>query len=415
MNARTGFGIMWIVAGGALRVAGISRPAFVMPDAIYAAPGIECNVYWGEVLDSVRPDRYAVEARSRVGRCENERWTWTPDAKDAGRRETVVFNAWSDDGLACACTATVHVAGTPADASRRVTCAILGDSLTNARYQDRIMKVMREAGWKGFEPVGSRSGPSSEKVGVKREGEAPHDGYGGFTPKDFLARYSLSMEEIDNLQSKAEREQLESFGVKIPPGNEWRRNLLKSPLVKIVEGRKVVDVQAWLDRINGGQAPDFVLIFLGVNGTCAQRDEMIASHCDKVQVASMRELVKTLRASAPAAKIAIGTCVVGTDQDAFGKNYGCSISAVQSRKNMLYLNRRWMALVKEFNDLGDANVFIVPVGQALDPVHGYPKHNVPRSASSTAMVERSSNAFHPTLEGGKQLGDAFAAWILCNL
>jgi lysophospholipase L1-like esterase len=162
-------------------------------------------------------------------------------------------------------------------------------------------------------------------------------------------------------------------------------------------------------------APDIVLVLLGVNGTCIQRDDTIAEHCEKVQVASMRELVRKLRAVAPVAKIAIGTCIVGTDQDAFGKNYGCMISAVQSRKDMLYLNRRWMALVKEFNDSGDANVFIVPVGQALDPAHGFPKHSVPRSASSTTMVERSSNAFHPTLDGGKQLGDAFAAWILCNL
>ena len=85
--------ILLVVAGSAMLAAGISRPAFVVPGTIYAAPGVECNVYWGEVLDSVRPDRYAFEARSRVGRCENERWTWTPAAKDAGRRETVVVNA----------------------------------------------------------------------------------------------------------------------------------------------------------------------------------------------------------------------------------------------------------------------------------------------------------------------------------
>ena len=169
----------------------VSRPAFVMPDTIYAAPGIECNVYFGEVLDSVRPDRYAFEVRSRVGRCEKERWTWTPEAKDAGRRASVVFNAWSDEGLACACTTTVQVAGATPDASRRVTCALLGDSLTNARYQDRIMEVVRGAGWSGYEPVGSRSGASAEKVGVKREGEAPHDGYGGFTPDSFLTRYAI--------------------------------------------------------------------------------------------------------------------------------------------------------------------------------------------------------------------------------
>ena len=121
----------------------VKRPEFVLPDTRYAATGVECNVYFASALDAVRPDRYAFEARSTVGVCQNERWTWTPKAEDAGRRVKVEFDAWSDEGLACCRTVTVQVASAKADPSRRITCALLGDSLTGSRYQDRLMNVVR--------------------------------------------------------------------------------------------------------------------------------------------------------------------------------------------------------------------------------------------------------------------------------
>ena len=391
------------------------RPAFVLPETVYAAPGVECSVYFDEVLDSVRPDAYAFEACAKVGRCEARRWTWTPKPADAGKCETVVLNAWSDAGLACACTTTVRVAKLPsAEQSRRITCAILGDSLTNSRYQDRVRETVRSAGWKGFDTVGSRGGHSAAKAGDSPDA-APHDGYGGYTPGAFLTRYAMTVDEIDNLQSEEERSQLKGLGVKIPAGQEWRKALLKSPLVRMKDGNKTVDVQAWLDKVNGGAAPDFLLILLGVNGTCAQRDESVDDYCENGQVAPMRDLVKALRGAAPKTKIAIGTCAFGSEQDAFGKGYGCSISLVQCRKNMLNLNRRWAALVEEFNKAGDPNVFLVPVGSALDSINGYPRVKREAFAGSSIKTERSGNAVHPSLEGGKQLGDAFASWILCNL
>ena len=405
----------WCAAGLCSPCGQVHRPEFVLPDTLYAAPGIECNVYFASALDSVRPCQYAFEVRSAVGRCENERWTWTPKSGDAGRREQVVFNAWSDSGLACCRTVAVEVASAKADPSRRVTSALLSASSTNSRYQDRLLAAVRDAGWSGYTPVGSRSGSSAEVVGVKREGEAPHDGYGGYTPESFLSTYAFSVDELDNFQSEAEREQLKSFGVKLAPGQEWRKGLLKSPLVRIRDGRKVVDVQAWFDRINDGKAPDFVFIYLGGNGTCTQRDETIVEHCDNVQVASMRKLVAHLRSAAPEAKICIGTYAIGADQDAFGKNYGCLISAVQCHKNIHYLNRRWMDLVKELNDAGDSNVFLVPVCQAISPDLGYPVEEVRPFAHSSERVKRRCNGLHATLEGGRQIGDAFAAWLLCHM
>ena len=196
----------------------VRRPAFVLPETIWAAPDLECNVYFGSAFDTDSPRAYSFCAECAVGRCQNERWTWTPTDGDAGCRHRLVLEARSDFGPTVSCTTTVEVAGSVADRSRRATFALLGDSLTNARYQDRILSAVREAGWTNFTAVGSRSGASSELAGVFREGEAAHDGYGGFTPFAFLDRYAVAVDEIDNLQSEAEREQLKAFGEKIPEG-----------------------------------------------------------------------------------------------------------------------------------------------------------------------------------------------------
>ena len=391
----------------------VHRPSFVVPETLYAAPGIECNVYFSAVVDSVTPWCYAFEVLGGVGRCENDRWTWTPTAEDSGRCEKLVFHAWSDEGLACVCTAMVHVARSVDDRMRRVTCAILGDSLTNSRYQDQVLKMMHSAGWSNFATVGSRPFLTREASDMQRPGVAAHDGYGGFQPESFLSRYALTAGEIDNLQDEAEREQLRSLGDVVPDVSDEQRVKLKSPLVRIVNGRKTVDVQSWLDRINGGRAPDMVIVELGGNGTFSQRDESIAEYCERHQVAPMRELVKRIRAVAPKAAIAICTVHVGADQAAFGANYGCAYSAVQWRKNCAYITRCWMALVKEFNDAGDGNVHLVPLGNAIDPVRGYPVREVAPFVHSSKKEQMSCNALHPSLEGGKQAGDAIASWILC--
>ena len=414
MKARI-FSIVLIAASVGMADEFVRRPEFVLPDDLYAAPNLECNVYFAAVLDSVRPENYAFEVRAAVGRCENKRWTWTPKPADAGRSEQLVFNAWSDAGLACCRTVMVHVASADADPTRRVTCALMAASGTNCRYQDRLMAAMHEAGWKGYAPVGSRSGSSAAMPGMYKDGEAPHDGYGGYAADDFIYRYQISEEELANARDEAERKAMLRLLYKIPEGQEFRRALMKSPILKLENGKKVVDVQQWFDRINGGNAPDYILIMLGVNGTCQVRDEGLSAYCDKWQVAPMRELVGHLRAAAPATRICIATLYVGTDQDAFGKGYGCSVSAVQCHKNVHYLNRRWMALVKEFNDAGDRNVLLVPVSQALDPDHGYPVSSQKPFVHSSETVERKCNALHPTVEGGKQMGDAIAAWLMNQL
>jgi len=389
------------------------RPSFVLPEVIWAAPGIECNIYFDSSLDSVRPEVYAYEARCAVGRCENKRWTWKPTKADAGRAERLILDAWSDFGLQASETVTVQVAKSACDAARRVTMALLADSLVGNRFQDWIMRDVQAAGWTNFTPVGSHSGPSVSEV--CRPGEAAHDGYGGFGPRDFLERYRVTDEDLGSVNDAAEREQLKAMGEVVPAGSS--KMLLKSPLIRIVDGKKTVNVQAWFDKINGGRPPDFIGIQLGVNGTCIVRDEAIeAGYCEREQVEPMRRLIRLLRERAPEAEIGLGISEVGAaDQDAFGRNYGCEVSRVQARKNLFRLNRLWIALVKEFNDGGDKRVFAVPHGPATDQDYGIPHEQVPAFDGSAVKVSRASNAYHPTRESGRQTGGAYAAWVLCRL
>ena len=380
-----------------------SRPAFRIPGRLYAAPGVECNVYFGSSFDTDSLRAWSFDVEGNVGMCQNERWTWTPDKKDAGSEHRLVFRAWSDFAAMVARTVTVEVARLPVGTERKVTFALLGDSLTNCRYQDRILAVMRQAGWTAFTPVGSRSGSSCETVGVYREGEAAHDGYGGFTPDSFLTRFAVAFDEIENVNSEAEREQLKAFGEKIEPGREWARGLLRSPFVKLVNGRKTLDIQGWLDRVNGGNAPDYILIELGVNGNNGQ------------QIPGMRRLMGEIRKVAPKAVIAIAACLVGADQDAYGKNYGCTLSAVRCRRDLFLRGRLLESFVEELNAAGDRNVFFVPFGSAIDPVYGYIRQKSPVFAGSDVLVERIVNAVHPSVVGGKQLGDAVSAFLLAHL
>lgn len=392
--------------------ADVRRPAFVLPETIWAAPNIECNIYFDSALDSVRPEIYAYEARCAVGRCENTRWTWKPSTRDAGRSERLILDAWSDFGLQASITVTVQVARRPQNTRRKVTMALLADSLVGGGFQDWIMKDVQNAGWTNFTPVGSHSGPSISTV--CRPGEAAHDGYGGFTPFAFLDRYQLTDEDIADINDAVEREQLKAMGKVVPA--DGNRMLRKSPLIRLVGGRKTVDVQAWLDRINGGKPPDFIGIQLGVNGTCVVRDETLANCLEEKQVGPMRRLVKLLRERAPEAEIGIGISEIGaTDQDAFGRNYGCAVSRVQARRNMFRLNRKWIELVKEFNDAGDHRVFAVPHGPATDQNHGIPHELVAAFDGSAIKVSRAVNAYHPTQESARQTGGAYAAWVLCRL
>ncbi|MCQ2389919.1 MAG: hypothetical protein MJ240_00735 [Kiritimatiellae bacterium] len=391
---------------------GYAQPEFVVPETLYAAPGLECNVYFKNVFTSVVPQRFAFRAAAALGRSELTRWCWTPAAADAGKSVPVVFEAWDDSGLVAAATTTVQVAAQPSETlkAKRTTLALFAASITNSRYQDQLLADMREAGYANYVPVGARKGKPI------KEGElvADHDGYGGYTFNTFLTRYKVSNEEIEHIQDAAEREQLKSLGLPEKIVHAWQRALLRSPLMRFRNGMKVLDVQAWLDDVNGGQPIDYVVIELGCNSVFSYTGEIpeVRARFRAEVTPSARELVAALRKCLPNATYAFCNQIIGCSQDGFAANYGARWNEMQFRKVAFGMNAEIEALVREFND---PKVKFVPFMQGIDPFNSYIRGNVPAHARSEEKVWRDVNAVHPSAAGGRQLGDTLAAWLMNDL
>ena len=250
---------------------------------------------------------------------------------------------------AFAALGTNGVDGACGPKGRRITLALLGDSITNCGYQDRLMKRMHGAGYAGYTPVGTHTGFSASDE--KLPGLAAHDGFGGFCYDTFLTRYQFAEDELMNVQAKAEYEQMKALGVQKVERKDWRRVLLKSPLVRYENGRKTVDVKGWLDRVNGGEPPDYVVIQLGQNGVFAQTDGSLTNHVRDVQLAGAEALLAALRKEAPDAVYAFTTALPGSEDDTHWKaNYGEKHTKAQGRRNFAYFNaelRKWIAAKKD--------------------------------------------------------------------
>lgn len=394
--------ILLFAGVSALSVAMVSaRPAFVLEENVHAAPGVPCNVYFERVFDSRVPQNYVLEAVSEVGRSYEKSWCYEPTEADAGSRHRLVLNAWDDTGLVASVTTTVVVASLPKPETkaRKVTLALLAASDTNSRYQDQLRARMREAGFAGYTPVGTHTGFSASLVCDPADG-APHDGFGGFTWGQFMRRYAFSLDEIDNVQAEAEREQMKLIGEDIPAGQQWRKALLKSPLVRWERGKTSVDVQGWFDRINGGKAPDYILIALGGNEVWYQRPDAYQGNVD-TEIRDAARLLDYLRAAAPKTRIAVLSSMGGSfDQDGWAHNYGSRQHCRLATEAFLSYNRKIRALCRK---RGDGNLVYVPVAQNQDPIGAYP------------TGKKIGNGLHATVEGGKAAGDAIFAWLLADL
>ena len=377
------------------------RPALYIPSRLYAVPGIEFNIYWANVTDALNPAGCAFDTVCEVGRNESRRFTWTPTAADVGRNIELTVRLLTDEGVKDVARTVIAVSAPPAKSGKDFSVALLSDSTTNGRYQDQYLRRFREAGADWFRAVGSRSGCSAAPIGEFHDGEAAHDGYGGFSWKSFLTQYKLSSDELDNTQAEAEKEQLKSQGVEIVDFTDWRKWLTKSPLITLKDGKKTLDAQAWFDRINGGKAPSVIIIRLGGNDFFTTGEDLLDHALTDMYTEVSREideLVALLRKAAPETVIAIGTVEPGcADQNAFARNYGAYRLGATFRRSQLVYNRMVEAKIALSPD---PKLMLLPMGHAIDPIAGYPTD------------PNQLNALHFTPAGGARLGDAIYAFLL---
>jgi len=394
----------------------VSKPTFFLPERVYAAPGLECNIYYSNIFDTAVPHKYVYQSYCTRGRSEVRRWCYTPKAEDAGKEFRLIINAWDDEGVVAAVTTTVQVASAPVpeQAGRRITLSLLADSLVNCYYQDWIEKDMRAGGFPSFTMVGShQNGP----------GGAMHDGYGGFAFDTFFDRYVFSEDEVEHAQDESERAQMRALGVPEKIIYSWQRELLRSPFLRLENGKKVIDLPRWLGKINGGKAPDVVVVELGGNsvhgldahGQTAEppkyrTEEELRLHMREHVIPRLEHFVARLRQDMPDALYVVPTVPHGCSQDGFAENYGSTWSEAYHRKINFALNREFDRYLKQRND---PKLVFVAWGHAVDPEDGFIRQEQPVSARSEKKILRDANAFHPSHIGGAQLGDAFAAYLRC--
>ena len=372
-----------------------------LPETIYAVPKLETNIFFENVVDTANINAYAIEVKCQVGTQYVNRWSWVPRQEDAGKTFELELRLFNDYGLVISGKTQIYVAREPADYNKSIHLALLGDSLLLCKYPEHLRDNMIKGGFVNYVPVGSYT-PSGE---IPKPGDMAHDAYGGFAWSDFLKRWRYSVHVLEGIQDKAEREQILALGViNVPKSDDYR---MRSPLLRLENGKPVLDIPMWLKRINDGKSPEFIIIELGGNdvfsASSAQSAEYVASAMKNARI-----LLAELRKHAPESMIGVTTGQAGCSQDGFGFNYGCRQSQFQYRRNIQFYNREISKLLKELNDPA---IELVPIHHCIDSVNSYIKKSRPVHRRSSINKEIDVNALHPNQEGGYQVGDAIYCWL----
>ncbi|MCK5803294.1 MAG: hypothetical protein KAI66_10695, partial [Lentisphaeria bacterium] len=209
-----------------------------LPPVIHAVPGIECNLYFDNTLLVVNPANYVFDVSCAKGTQQQERWTFMPSDADVG--DCVFTLAVRDGANAVLAKAETLLRVVPGDSLQKLSILMVGDSLTHASmYPSHVAKLAAADKKMDLTLVGSHQ-PKKELP------LARHEGYGGWTAKNFTTRFRAD-----------------------PEG--YRAS---SPfLYEGADGKPVLDFPRYCRENNGDKIPDIVTIFLGPNDIFHADDE----------------------------------------------------------------------------------------------------------------------------------------------
>ena len=347
----------------------------LLPEKIYAVPGVETNIYFNNIVTVINPANYVFDVTCPKGRNDLKRWRFTPTAKDKGTYK------WSiriicPNGAVVQGEAQLIVLPADAGAKKEITMLIVGASQTGAgHYADRIADLMARPGNPKFKTIGTKG----------RRGK--HEGYGGWRWDSFLTRWGYTnSREMDGMHPDR------------PVG-------FNSPfLFPDKNGKGVFDLQKYLDKHNNGKAPDVVSFQLGLNDFFNSTDETIAAVTER-SISNMEKLIAEFRKLKPAPELMIFQHIPGANQDAFGQNYQCGQTSWQYRKNLDYYNR---ALLKKGKEL---KLHVVPIYMNIDTENNFPTRLQPVNEGNPKKILRANNGVHPAQPGYYQMGDTLYCYL----
>lgn len=352
----------------------------LIPEKIYAVPGVESNVYFNNVVTVINPANYVFDVDCPKGRNEQKRWHFTPKKSDVGTWKWKI-KVINETGIVAEGNSELVVLPPEAGENRKISMLIIGASYIRHGYIPfRVVEQMKKPGNPDFHTIGTRS-----------MGDAKFEGYGGWRWKSFLT----------------------NWGVTGNPKNDGmhpnRPVIMNSPFLFADEsGKGVFDLKQYFQRNNEGRNPDAVSFQLGINDILLATDDKLAERTEE-SIRGMEELIAEFRKLQPAPEIFVCTGVPGSNQDGFGANYGCGQTSWQFRKNLDFYIR---TLQKKSKDL---HFRLVPMFINLDTENNFPVKEGPVNEGNPQNMGRQNNAIHPTRYGYYQMGDTLycelKAWL----
>ncbi len=358
--------------------------SFQLPEKLHAVPGIETNIYFDNLVLVPNPDNYIFDVEADIGRHEQRRWTFTPETGDVGSHEVKIRVS---DGEKLLAEGVIQVEVVPADAGhdREITLLIVGDSHTaRAVYPLHLRHRLAAEGNPRVKMIGT-NGPewTPGKDGVSFEG------YGGWRWETYLSKTAP-----DNPDK--------------PHPND-----VASPFLKVSDGGAELDFQGYLNRVNDGKAPDFIMIMLGCNDIFGAVDATLEARVKSIVDGDAARLLGEFRRVAPQAQIGLALVIPpAASQDPFGLNYGSGQSRWQYKRNAHRLNA---ALLSRFGGDAVPGISLIPVNLNLDCVNNYPFYTAPVNQGNPVEIRRQYDSVHPAPEGYHQIGDTIFAWLKSRL
>jgi lysophospholipase L1-like esterase len=338
--------------------------SLVLPKTTYGVPGIKSAIYLDNIIITKTPDKYSFTITPDMGKITGNVWTIIPTAAQVGKHLLhITVTEKSNKKNVAQGDISLNIAPATAGDGGDLNLLIIGDSLTGAsQYPREVARLLAQD-----------KNPKLTMLGTLKKGNGvAHEGYGGWTWKSFISKYTTKSVH------------------KVSKGS--------SPFVFLnATGKPELDMVRYFTEKCNGIKPDVITLFLGINDCfylSRRLDNMKAVNqgIDKV-FRNAEVLIKVLHAAAPKAKIGIClTPVPNSRQKAFEANYKDSYNRWGWKQLQHILVQRQ---IKHFGNRQQENISIIPTELNIDSVNGYPENN----------------AVHPNKQGYNQLAATIYCWI----
>lgn len=339
-----------------------------LPPVIYAVPDVEISLYFDNLVLTQTPQSLNFFVDCGIGETESRRWVVNATATDVGTQPLTVRVEGSDGTLLATATTKLQVSSADAGNGKSIRLLIVGDSLTSAsQYANELSRLLQLPGNPELTMLGTHR-PASAAEGVA------HEGYGGWTWSRFISHYE--------------------------PDPDLQQRKFSSPFVFLDSNdQPKLDVTRYIDEHCDGQAPDYVVFFLGINDCFgASPDDLQAMDAT---IDGMFEYAETLladfRKAAPQAHFGIClTPAANARQEAFQANYQDKYTQWGWKRIQHRLVQRQL---DHFAEDPQRNLSLIPTQINIDSIDGYPV----------------DNAVHPNQHGYEQIGTSIYVWLKARL